>query len=196
MSTDDSNQRHLDCLARIAAGGTPRERAVLELHDEFFRLLTAFFRRSRIDAMQAEDLTQDVLVRVVNGARDFRSDAKVSTWIWSIARNRLIDHLRASKPELLLDDDGWAVVEEQHPAETPDQAPHSLERCVELAFMRFAKVCGERAEALRRVALDGCPVEEVAVYLGRTVRATHEFLSQSRKKFRPFLEDCHEFLAA
>ncbi len=45
----------------------------------------------------AEDLTQDVFVRVVQAAGDFRHSARFSTWVYTIARNLCIDQLRKAK---------------------------------------------------------------------------------------------------
>ncbi|MEZ4437832.1 MAG: RNA polymerase sigma factor [Polyangiaceae bacterium] len=42
----------------------------------------------------AEDLTQDVFVRVVQNAASFKHEARFTTWVYSIARNLCIDHLR------------------------------------------------------------------------------------------------------
>jgi RNA polymerase sigma-70 factor (ECF subfamily) len=42
----------------------------------------------------AEDLTQDVFVRVVQSAATFKHEARFSTWVYSIGRNLCIDHLR------------------------------------------------------------------------------------------------------
>jgi RNA polymerase sigma-70 factor (ECF subfamily) len=42
----------------------------------------------------AEDLTQDVFVRVVKSASSFKHEARFTTWVYSIARNLCIDHLR------------------------------------------------------------------------------------------------------
>jgi RNA polymerase sigma-70 factor (ECF subfamily) len=42
----------------------------------------------------AEDLTQDVFVRVVQSASTFKHEARFTTWVYSIARNLCIDHLR------------------------------------------------------------------------------------------------------
>jgi len=42
----------------------------------------------------AEDLVQDVFVRVVQNAADFKHEARFSTWAYAIARNLCIDHLR------------------------------------------------------------------------------------------------------
>jgi RNA polymerase sigma-70 factor, ECF subfamily len=50
-------------------------------------------RQVRIGAV-AEDLTQDVFVRVVQNAADFKHEARFTTWTYAIARNLCIDHLR------------------------------------------------------------------------------------------------------
>jgi RNA polymerase sigma-70 factor (ECF subfamily) len=42
----------------------------------------------------AEDLVQDVFVKVVQSAADFKHESKFSTWAYTIARNICIDHLR------------------------------------------------------------------------------------------------------
>ncbi|HTJ84955.1 MAG TPA: RNA polymerase sigma factor [Polyangiaceae bacterium] len=53
-----------------------------------------FILRQVRTASVAEDLTQDVFVRVVQSAADFRHSARFSTWIYTIARNISIDQLR------------------------------------------------------------------------------------------------------
>jgi RNA polymerase sigma-70 factor (ECF subfamily) len=42
----------------------------------------------------AEDIVQDVFVRVVQKAATFKHEARFTTWVYSIARNLCIDHLR------------------------------------------------------------------------------------------------------
>lgn len=42
----------------------------------------------------AEDLTQDAFVRVVQNAGEFRHSSRFSTWVFTIARNLCIDHIR------------------------------------------------------------------------------------------------------
>ena len=42
----------------------------------------------------AEDLVQDVFVKVVQSAADFKHESRFSTWAYAIARNICIDHLR------------------------------------------------------------------------------------------------------
>jgi RNA polymerase sigma-70 factor (ECF subfamily) len=42
----------------------------------------------------AEDITQEVFLRVVQSAAEFKHEARFSTWLYTIARNLCIDHLR------------------------------------------------------------------------------------------------------
>lgn len=42
----------------------------------------------------AEDLVQDVFVKIVQSASDFKHEARFTTWAYAIARNVCIDHLR------------------------------------------------------------------------------------------------------
>jgi RNA polymerase sigma-70 factor (ECF subfamily) len=50
-------------------------------------------RQVRIPSV-AEDVTQDTFLRVVQNASDFKHEARFSTWLYTIARNLCIDHLR------------------------------------------------------------------------------------------------------
>ncbi|MBX3127334.1 MAG: RNA polymerase sigma factor [Polyangiaceae bacterium] len=42
----------------------------------------------------AEDLTQEVFLRVVQNAAEFKHEARFSTWLYTIARNLSVDQLR------------------------------------------------------------------------------------------------------
>lgn len=56
-----------------------------------------FLLRSARDRGQAEELYQDVWMKVIERCDDFRGDAKFSTWLYAIARNLAIDHQRKMK---------------------------------------------------------------------------------------------------
>jgi len=60
--------------------------------------VNAYLRRLGAEAMAAEDLTQDVMLTVWRRAGQFdRERAALSTWIYTIARNRRIDVLRRER---------------------------------------------------------------------------------------------------
>lgn len=56
-----------------------------------------FLLRSTGVRESAEDLMQEVFLRIVRGAGEFRREAKFTTWLYSIARNLCVDHSRRMK---------------------------------------------------------------------------------------------------
>ena len=58
------------------------------------RGLFAFILRFCNDRHTAEELLQDVFLRVVDKAQKFEQRSKFTTWLYTIARNLCIDHLR------------------------------------------------------------------------------------------------------
>jgi RNA polymerase sigma-70 factor (ECF subfamily) len=76
--------------------------ALGELYDRYGRLVYSLAFGSTGDRAAAEEITQDVFLRVWQRASQYQADrGKVSTWITGIARNRTIDQFRrrASRPE-------------------------------------------------------------------------------------------------
>jgi RNA polymerase sigma-70 factor (ECF subfamily) len=53
-----------------------------------------FLRRSVGDPSLAEDLLQEVFLRVIKAGAEWKGEAKFTTWVYAIARNLCIDHAR------------------------------------------------------------------------------------------------------
>jgi RNA polymerase sigma-70 factor, ECF subfamily len=74
----------------------------------------------------AEELYQDVWMRVVKARRDYEVNAKFSTWLFRIAHNRLMDHYRSHTRVALQSYD-----EEDCPLDLPAPATEQPERLLE-----------------------------------------------------------------
>lgn len=76
-------------------------------HDKIRRYLARL-----VGEHEAEDLTQEVFIRVSQGLKDFRGASKLSTWIYRIATNTALDKLRSpsfqrlTQEILLIDSEG------------------------------------------------------------------------------------------
>ena len=88
-----------DLVAAFAAGDAA---AMEELVSRYRRPLFSWFTLQVADSATAEDLYQDVWLKVIRGASAFH-DVSFKAWMWRIARNRLIDFRRKMRPELTLD---------------------------------------------------------------------------------------------
>lgn len=86
-------------LEEIRKSGS--EAAFVAIFEHFAPRLKGFLMRSGADAASAEEVVQDVMATVWRKAHLFDpARASVSTWIFTIARNRRIDALRkTSRPE-------------------------------------------------------------------------------------------------
>jgi len=85
-------------VARVRDGNTHAFRFLV---DKYRNLVWHMVLRMIDRREDAEDLCQDVFFRVFRDIGKFRGDAKLSTWIGSIAYHICIDHLRRNKRDLV-----------------------------------------------------------------------------------------------
>jgi RNA polymerase sigma-70 factor (ECF subfamily) len=85
-------------VARVRDGNTHAFRFLV---DKYRNLVWHMVLRMIDRREDAEDLCQDVFLRVFRDIGKFRGDAKLSTWIGSIAYHVCIDHLRRNKRDLV-----------------------------------------------------------------------------------------------
>ena len=78
-------------------------------HDAAFRELVRRYERPVFsllyrmvrDRALAEDLAQETFIKVLNGIKSYRPEFKFSSWIFKIANNAAIDHLRRRELDTL-----------------------------------------------------------------------------------------------
>jgi RNA polymerase sigma-70 factor (ECF subfamily) len=90
---------------------------------------------------QAEELFQEIWMRAIEARARYRPEAKFTTWLYTIAHNRLVDHWRAKGLALVSLDD------EEHGAAEP-VAPPSAEPHANLEASRAAQRLSEAIAAL------------------------------------------------
>jgi RNA polymerase sigma-70 factor (ECF subfamily) len=66
-----------------------------EIYTSFQPKIFGYLSRM-LDENEAEDLTQEVFVKVDKALKEFRGEAQLSTWIYRIATNAALDRLRSS----------------------------------------------------------------------------------------------------
>jgi RNA polymerase sigma-70 factor (ECF subfamily) len=86
----------LNALAcRMQAGDAV---AAGQIFDYFSPLFFGYFAKRVLNREVAEDLTQEVFLRIVKNVRVFdESSGDFPAWVWQIAKNRLIDYYREKK---------------------------------------------------------------------------------------------------
>ena len=80
----------------VASAITGLEGSFEELVRRYQRPISAYVYRMVGDYEAALDLTQEIFIKVYGSLRRYRSEFKFSTWIYKIAHNSAVDHLRRS----------------------------------------------------------------------------------------------------
>jgi RNA polymerase sigma-70 factor (ECF subfamily) len=158
-------------------GEEPRLDDLLAVLDAELVNVYAFILRRCGDRALAEDLTSDVILRAVRETKRERS-VVTPAWLTTVARNRLVDHWRATAREERRVGLAWS-----NPAPdewTADGTP--LEPEVVNQAMRRLPPDHQAVLSLRY--LDDLTVPGVAEVLGRSVHATESLLARARRAFR------------
>ena len=106
-----------ELVARAAAGDGSAFHALVERHRAMVYRLAYQFAGNHFDA---EDIAQDVFIKVFRSLDRFRHDAQLTSWLYRIVMNACIDHRRRHAPA------GWAPFTEDaelRMANTPEDGP-------------------------------------------------------------------------
>jgi RNA polymerase sigma-70 factor (ECF subfamily) len=122
-----------------------------------------FVRRFVADSATAEDLLQEIFLRVVRNAAEWHPSAKFTTWLYTIARNLCTDNARRGvfrKADSLDQTPG---------ASRDDSGPHRIDKVV--SPDGNAEKAAMNREIATRVdrAVSSLPVEQREVFLMREV---------------------------
>ncbi len=90
----------------VERASTGSEAAYRELVRRYQRPVFSLIYRMVRDRELAEDLTQETFVKVLNAIDRYRPEYKFSSWIFKIANNAAIDHLRRRELDTLSLDGG------------------------------------------------------------------------------------------
>jgi len=160
-------------LSRYADGDQAAARALMLRHAP--RVL-ALARRMLKDAAEAEDVTQEAMLRLWKIAPEWRAgEAKVSTWLYRVGSNLCTDRLRKKRGVGL--DEAPEVV---------DETPNVEERMIAADRGRALRQAMDRLPDRQKLALTLRHFEEqsnpeIAEVLETSVEAVESLLSRARR---------------
>ncbi|NQT93558.1 MAG: RNA polymerase sigma factor SigZ [Lentisphaerae bacterium] len=144
------------------------------------------FIQSRVgDKHTAEDILQDVFIRVNNRLDSVKEPGKVQGWIYRIARNAIIDHYRSRKITTQLP----ATLTAPEP-DRGDQVRQEMQQW--LAPMIHA-LPGPYRDTLVLADLQRVPQKEVAVLQGLSVPGAKARIKRGRRMLKESLHACCQF---
>jgi len=189
-STEPSDQ----ALAARAAEG--EERAFREILRRYERPVFSLLYRMVRDRELAEDLAQEAFVRAFNAIGTYSPRYKLSSWLFKIANNLAIDHLRKRQLDTVSIDGAPTAVTESEVAQTrlelesEDETPEEYAENRELGNQIEAAIGKLRpqyrtATVLRHV--EGFSYEEIAGIMDLPLGTVKTYIHRARLELRELL---------
>ncbi|AKQ47448.1 hypothetical protein TH63_02660 [Rufibacter radiotolerans] len=147
--------------------------------------LQGFIRKRVLNQADAEDLSQQVLLKVHRHCESLPQVKNVKAWLYEISRNVVNDFHRSRQRETYLTEDTDLAMA---PAE---QSPlQELENCVGPLLQLLPP---EYAEPLRLSDLEGLPQQEIATKLGLSLSGAKSRIQRGREKLKAVFLECCDF---
>jgi RNA polymerase sigma-70 factor (ECF subfamily) len=146
-------------------------------------------RQWKLQEADAEDVTQDVLLKLARKLRDFAYDPSGSFrgWLKTVAHHAWRDFVDGSPRGGAGGDQVWELL---HTVEAREDLLHKLEEAFDHELLEAAKVrvrlrvAPHTWEAFRLVALEGLPVADVAAKVNMQVAMVYVAKSKVQKMLR------------
>ena len=170
-----------------------KERAYRELIRRYERPVFALIYRMVRNREQAEDLSQETFVKVLNAIDSYRPEYKFSSWVFKIANNAAIDHLRRRELNTLsLDGSPHAATPEAIEATALQISDHAESPLEEVEARELG---GEIEEVIARLRpeyrtcillrhVEGRSYEEIADILGLPLGTIKTYIHRARNELR------------
>jgi RNA polymerase sigma-70 factor (ECF subfamily) len=172
------------------------EAAFRELIRRYQRPIFSIIYRMVRDRELAEDLAQETFIKVLNAIDSYRPEHKFSSWIFKIANNAAIDHLRRRELETLsLEGAPDAITSERQEAtalQVRDRTESPLEELEarELGSQIERAIAALRPEYRSCIMLrhvEGRAYEEIAEILGLPLGTVKTYIHRARAELRAHL---------
>jgi RNA polymerase sigma factor (sigma-70 family) len=152
--------------------------------------LYRFVRRSVKEPAHADELFQDIWMRVVQARGRYSPQARFTTWLYTIAHNRLVDHWRAKGLSVVsLDEDPDDPIEiDAGPAANPQRVAEGREALARFAAALAALPLAQREAFLLHVEA-GMTAAQVAQATGTNLEAAKSRLRYAMDKLREAMGD-------
>ena len=79
----------------LLGGRAEQTTALAYLYQVTGRQFFHYFIANSIPSQNAEDLVQETILKILERASQFSGEGSANSWMWQIARNVLVDHVRS-----------------------------------------------------------------------------------------------------
>lgn len=173
--------------------------AYKSLNNFFYRNAFRFLMANKLNTSDADDVIQETFIKVFEKIDTLKDDSKFESWLWTILRNNMNELYRKSnkKNNVMF---GLEAEELENLTGDEDvkvslgQKYDDQHNCVEEKMKLFQVDMPDQYYAIK-LQMEDVSIKDISIRIGRSYAATKEFLSQSKKKLKSYLEECKEMEA-
>lgn len=151
--------------------------------------LRAFISKRVSNQSHAEDVLQDVFVRVHQKIDTANDPSRIVAWMYQVTRNAIIDYYRKPGRRHEIPAGLSADIEAfgGEPHEEPDDPGSELAGCLRPMIERLSR---DYQEAITLVELDGLTQQAAAKRMGVSLSGMKSRVQRGRKQLKQMLDDC------
>ncbi|NGO69343.1 sigma-70 family RNA polymerase sigma factor [Streptomyces boncukensis] len=174
-------------VARAAAGGDDAPDALSQVYDQLNDTVYRWVRYFIRDAHVAEDVCQEIWIKVARNISRYRPGTNLLGWLHTIARNASMDYLRSvqRRPSEVLCADHLALDRPRHGQGPEEHAEHRA--LAQAVAARLAQLRPEQRQCLRLRFFDGLSPAHTAQIMGKTEGAVRTLTVRSLRKLSEVL---------
>jgi RNA polymerase sigma-70 factor (ECF subfamily) len=195
---DLANLPDADIVALAQKG---RDVAFREIIRRYERPLFSLIFRMVHDRELAEDLAQDTFIKVLNNIDRYQPEFKLSSWLFKIAHNVAIDHLRRRRiPTISMSGSPHATTADEVESSSFDVGSHDESALEELESRELGSAIEKAIARLRPEYrscillrhVEGRSYEEIAATLDLPLGTVKTYIHRARHELREELEHLRE----
>ncbi|HLH60559.1 MAG TPA: RNA polymerase sigma factor SigZ [Ktedonobacteraceae bacterium] len=154
--------------------------------EEFHPRLKQFILRRIPDEEQAEDVLQEVFLKIHTHIATLRQEEKLQSWLYQIARNTITDYYRTPKATIDLSD---ALTLPEEPVVEDD----IVKDLIPAVKRMVDSLPDEYRQAIIMTEYEGITQRELAERLGLSFSGAKSRVQRAREKLKAMLLDCCHF---
>lgn len=156
----------MEQVLEAVPGIADQDRRIAEIFEREQARLRNFIRRRVANAVEAEDILQDIFYELVEAYRLMKPVEHAGAWLYRVARNRIIDLFRKKRPRALGDEleEGW-----ENLLPSPDGGPdaaYARSVLMEELDAALSELPPEQREIFVAHELEGRSFQEMALETG------------------------------
>lgn len=158
--------------------------------DDLATRLRPFIRRRVASEPDADDVLQDVLLRMHRGLPGLHDEDRVAPWMYGIARTTIVDHVRGRQRHPVASASATETMAEETPEPVVEDDRAVAREVAQYVAAFVAHLPSPYREAITLTELEGRTQREAAQMLGISLSGMKSRVQRGRAKLRAMLEAC------